>query len=113
MTSSFFEKNEDEVNYNTKKHATRAGRARVEESEMKALLKALSSLSPETHKNAGRFRRIYVYYATHTHTHASDRQKLYTSCNILTNKSLFFCVILKLSLSLLSFTFYLVPQQHK
>ena len=29
MTSSFFEKNEDEVNYNTKKHATRAGRARV------------------------------------------------------------------------------------
>lgn len=29
MTSSFFEKNEDEVNYNTKKHTTRAGRARV------------------------------------------------------------------------------------
>ena len=58
-------------------------------------------------KNAGRFRRIYVYYATHTHTHASDRQKLYTSCNILTNKSLFFCVILKLSLSLLSSTFFL------
>ena len=29
MTSSFFEKNEDEVNYNTKKHATRAREERA------------------------------------------------------------------------------------
>lgn len=29
-------------------------------------------------KNAGRFRRIYVYYATHTHTHTHQTDESYT-----------------------------------
>ena len=74
---------------------------------MKALLTALSSLSPETHQERRSIpSNLRILRNTHTHTHASDRQKLYTSCNILTNNTLLLCNS-KLSLSLLSFTFYL------
>ena len=79
---------------------------------MKALLTALSSLSPETHQERRSIPsnlRILRNTHTHTHTHARIRKTkvIYLkSCNILTNNTLLLCNS-KLSLSLLSFTFYL------
>ena len=76
MTSSFFEKNEDEVNNNTKKHTTRARGRALEESEMNALLMALSSLSPETHQERRSIpSNLRILRNTHTHTHTRTHQK--------------------------------------
>ena len=73
---------------------------------MNALLTAISSLSRTHQERRSIPSNLRILRNTHTHTHASDRQKLCTSCNILLI-TLFFCVILKLSLSLLSSTFFL------
>jgi len=79
---------------------------------MKALLTALSSLSPETHQERRSIpSNLRILRNTHTHTHTHTRIRktkvIYLkSCNILTNNTLLLCNS-KLSLSLLSFTFYL------
>ena len=75
MTSSFFEKNEDEVNNNTKKHTTRARGRALEESEMNALLTALSSLSRTHQERRSIPSNLRILRNTHTHTHTRTHQK--------------------------------------